>query len=57
MKRIFLFLVAMTMICDKVKTPFGQGGSFRRCENDEVVCYTYDWGYGSGVSCKWKESK
>ena len=57
MKHIFLILVALTMICDKVKTPFGQGGSFRRCENDEVVCYTYDWGNGSGVSCKWKESK
>lgn len=57
MKRIFLILVALTMICDKVKTPFGQGGSFRRCENDEVVCYAYDWGNGSGVSCKWKESK
>ena len=38
---------------------------FKRCENDEVICYVYDSGWagimksgrGAGISCKFKEEK
>jgi len=56
MKKVLLcFLIATAFTCKKID--FGILDSIWRCENDEVICYNYNYGHGTGLSCKWKESK
>ena len=51
MKKIFIFLFGIAMVCENVnfgiKTP-----TVYRCENDEVICYSHI--ANGGISCKWK---
>ena len=54
MKKVLLcFLIATAFTCKKID--FGILDSIWRCENDEVICYNYNYAHGTGISCKWKE--
>lgn len=57
MKKVLLcFLIASAFVCEKVKSDVRFDSLwFKRCENDEVVCYVVEAYHGGGISCKWKE--
>lgn len=57
MKKFILSLLLVTpLVCEHV--PHGINFSkVHRCENDEVVCYTMQSGWGEGISCKFKEKE
>ena len=57
MKKVLLcFLIATAFVCKEVKSNIRFSSDlFRRCENDEVVCYVAEVYKGGGISCKWKE--
>jgi hypothetical protein len=57
MKKFMLSLLLVTpFVCENVpnKAVFT---TTKRCENDEVICYTIQSGYGDGISCKFKEKE
>lgn len=53
MKKI-LFLLVLTMTCQKVYDGGTLGYDYYRCENDEVICYTTNQNYGRPLTCKFK---
>ncbi|MBQ2319184.1 MAG: hypothetical protein II378_03340 [Clostridia bacterium] len=57
MKKFMLSLLLVTpFVCENVPNKkFLTNVS--RCENDEVICYTIQSGYGDGISCKFKEKE
>lgn len=57
MKKFMLSLLLVTpLVCENV--PYkGLLTNIRRCENDEVICYTIQSLYGDGISCKFKEKE
>ena len=62
MKKIFysLFLIG-ALTCQEIKTNLKTFRTLYRCENEEVICYTFTTAIGYGgagsMSCKFKELK
>ena len=59
MKKIMLSLVLVTVFtCQKIKS---DDIYLYRCENDEVICYVQESGFGSGriggLFCKFKDER
>lgn len=52
----FMFLLAFTMVCEKVIPAGFSFNSVYRCENEEVICYVGQ-GYSANPYCKFKEIK
>ena len=59
MKKFMLSLLLVTpLVCKTIKENGAFiTGFFSRCENDEVICYIIQSGYGDGISCKFKEKE
>lgn len=51
MKKLLCFVLAITMSCQMITKGFG--GAIKRCENDEVICYTKTSKHSS-LFCKFK---
>jgi len=58
-----LLLISLILVgCTKAPQPGTteyieeQNQDFRRCENDEVICYTNQQFRGSGLSCHFKNA-
>lgn len=57
MKKFMLSLLLVTpFVCENVPNKKFLT-NISRCENDEVICYTIQSGYGDGISCKFKEKE
>lgn len=58
MKKFMLSLLLVTpLVCESVNPTGFITDSYKRCENDEVICYVLIGSRRGGLSCKFKEKE
>lgn len=58
MKKFMLSLILVTpLVCKSVNPTGFISERYKRCENDEVVCYVLIGSRRGGLSCKFKEEE
>lgn len=58
MKKFMLSLLLVTpLVCESVNPTGFISERYKRCENDEVVCYVLIGSRRGGISCKFKEKE